>query len=109
MKKGWKKWLTFLTIISFLALPAAALAKTQIIWWHAMTGYLGQRVNEIAAKFNASQSEYEVKPVHKGSYAETLTAGIAAYRAKHLPISCKFLKLAPRPCFLRGRFILYIN
>jgi len=85
MKKGWKKWLTFLTIISFLALPAAALAKTQIIWWHAMTGYLGQRVNEIAAKFNASQSEYEVKPVHKGSYAETLTAGIAAYRAKTPP------------------------
>ncbi len=85
MKKGWKKWITFLTIISFLALPAAALAKTQIIWWHAMTGYLGQRVNEIAAKFNASQSEYEVKPVHKGSYAETLTAGIAAYRAKTPP------------------------
>ena len=85
MKKGWKKWITFLTIISFLALPAVALAKTQIIWWHAMTGYLGQRVNEIAAKFNASQSEYEVKPVHKGSYAETLTAGIAAYRAKTPP------------------------
>lgn len=85
MPKRWKKWITLLIIISFFAWPAAALAKTQIIWWHAMTGYLGQRVNEIAAKFNASQSEYEVKPVHKGSYAETLTAGIAAYRAKTPP------------------------
>ncbi|MGB9699444.1 MAG: sn-glycerol-3-phosphate ABC transporter substrate-binding protein UgpB [Thermodesulfobacteriota bacterium] len=85
MRRGWKKWITFLTIFSFLTLPATALAKTQIIWWHAMTGYLGQRVNEIAAKFNASQAEYEVRPVHKGSYAETLTAGIAAYRAKTPP------------------------
>lgn len=85
MGKVLKKGIIFLIILSFLALPAAVLAKTEIIWWHAMTGYLGQRVNEIAAKFNSSQSEYEVKPVHKGSYAETLTAGIAAYRAKTPP------------------------
>lgn len=85
MPKNSRKLIAFLTMLIFLALPVMALAKTQIIWWHAMTGYLGQRVNEIAAKFNASQSEYEVKPVHKGSYAETLTAGIAAYRAKTPP------------------------
>ena len=36
-------------------------------------------------KFNASQSEYEVKAVYKGGYPETLTAGIAAYRAKTHP------------------------
>ena len=68
-----------------LTLPTGAFAKTEIIWWHAMTGFLGERVNEIAAKFNASQTEYEVKAVYKGSYPETLTAGIAAYRAKTHP------------------------
>jgi sn-glycerol 3-phosphate transport system substrate-binding protein len=65
--------------------PSAVLAKTEIIWWHAMTGFLGEKVNEIVAKFNASQSDYEVKAVYKGSYPETLTAGIAAYRAKTHP------------------------
>ncbi len=85
MRKKWKKWTTLFSVLTFLLLPTTALAKTEIIWWHAMTGYLGQRVNEIAAKFNASQSDYEVKPVHKGSYAETLTSGIAAYRAKTPP------------------------
>jgi len=65
--------------------PSAALAKTEIQWWHAMQGVLGERVNEIATKFNASQSDYEVKPVLKGSYPETLTAAIAAYRAKQPP------------------------
>jgi sn-glycerol 3-phosphate transport system substrate-binding protein len=65
--------------------PTTALAKTDIVWWHAMQGVLGERVGEIAAKFNASQKDYEVKAVFKGSYPETLTAAIAAYRAKQSP------------------------
>ena len=65
--------------------PMAALAKTEIQWWHAHTGFLGEKVNEITTKFNKSQTEYEVKAVYKGSYPETLTAGIAAYRAKTHP------------------------
>jgi len=65
--------------------PTTALAKTNIVWWHAMQGVLGERVGEIAAKFNASQKDYEVKAVFKGSYPETLTAAIAAYRAKQSP------------------------
>jgi sn-glycerol 3-phosphate transport system substrate-binding protein len=71
--------------VFFIVIPTVALAKTEIQWWHAMTGFLGERVNEIASKFNKSQTEYEVKAVHKGSYPETLTAGIAAYRAKTHP------------------------
>jgi sn-glycerol 3-phosphate transport system substrate-binding protein len=65
--------------------PSAALAKTDIQWWHAMQGVLGERVNEIATKFNGSQQDYEVKAVFKGSYPETLNAAIAAYRAKQPP------------------------
>jgi len=68
-----------------LALPLTSWAKTEITWWHAMTGFLGERVNDITNKFNASQSEYEVKAVHKGGYPEALTAGIAAYRSKTPP------------------------
>jgi sn-glycerol 3-phosphate transport system substrate-binding protein len=68
-----------------VALPATSIAATEIQFWHAMTAVLGERVNEIAAKFNASQSDYVVKAVHKGSYAETLTAAVAAYRAKQPP------------------------
>ncbi len=47
----------------------------------------GQRrgVNKIAADFNASQNEYKVVPVFKGSYAETMNAGIAAFRAGKAP------------------------
>lgn len=60
-------------------------AKTEITWWHAMGGQLGETVNKIASDFNASQADYEITPVYKGTYTETLTAGIAAFRAKQSP------------------------
>jgi sn-glycerol 3-phosphate transport system substrate-binding protein len=69
-----------------VALTATAtLAATEIQWWHAMTGKLGEKVEEIASKFNASQSDYKVVPVNKGNYTETMTAAIAAFRAKQQP------------------------
>ena len=79
----------FIIIIFFLTFFGMSLttvaAKTKIVWWHAHTGNLGQRVAEITTKFNSSQTEYEVEAVYKGGYPETLTAGIAAYRAKTHP------------------------
>ena len=68
-----------------LAWSVTAQAATEIQWWHAMGGALGERVNEIAENYNKSQSTYEVVPVYKGSYSETMTAGIAAFRAGKPP------------------------
>jgi sn-glycerol 3-phosphate transport system substrate-binding protein len=67
------------------SLPSPSVAATEIQFWHAMTAVAGERVNDMAAKFSASQSDYVVKAVHKGSYAETLNAAIAAYQAKQPP------------------------
>ncbi|AGS58578.1 glycerol-3-phosphate ABC transporter, substrate-binding protein [Proteus mirabilis BB2000] len=50
-----------------------------------MGGALGQKVNQIASDFNASQSEYVIKPVYKGTYPETMTSAVAAFRAKNQP------------------------
>ncbi|MEQ8655455.1 MAG: sn-glycerol-3-phosphate ABC transporter substrate-binding protein UgpB [Kiloniellales bacterium] len=68
-----------------LGLAAPALAQTEITWWHAMGGELGKRVDKIAADFNATQSDFKVVPIYKGTYTETLTAGIAAFRAGEQP------------------------
>ena len=50
-----------------------------------MTGANSEVVTKIATDFNASQSDYEVVPVFKGTYPETLNAGIAAFRAGQAP------------------------
>jgi len=74
-----------LSLLASGALAGTAQAATSIQWWHAMTGPLNDKVNELATKFNASQTEYKVVPVYKGNYDETLAAGIAAFRAKDAP------------------------
>ena len=68
-----------------LALATPAHAVTEIQWWHAMTGGNNDIVNKLAADFNASQSDYKVVPSYKGSYADTMNAGIAAFRAGNAP------------------------
>ncbi len=65
------------------ASPAAA--QTEVRWWHAMGGELGEKVEEIADGFNASQDEFVVVPEYKGNYTETMTAAIAAFRAGEPP------------------------
>ncbi len=67
------------------ALATPAVAQTEITWWHAMGGQLGESLNQIAENFNASQDDYFVTPVFRGTYEETLTAGIAAFRAGEQP------------------------
>ena len=71
--------------MTMAGMASTATAATEIQWWHAMGGALGETVNDIAAGFNRSQSEYVVKPVYKGNYTETMTAGIAAFRSRKHP------------------------
>lgn len=68
-----------------LAFTAPAFAQTEIQWWHAMGGELGVKLEAVAKGFNDSQSDYKIVPVYKGSYPETLTAAIAAFRARQNP------------------------
>jgi sn-glycerol 3-phosphate transport system substrate-binding protein len=64
---------------------SASFAATQVTWWHAMGGELGKKLDEIVANYNKSQDKYQVVASYKGSYAETMTAAIAAFRAKQQP------------------------
>ncbi len=71
------------TSVLCAALPAHA--QTEVQWWHSMGGALGEWVNDLAKSFNASQSEYKVVPTFKGTYPESMTAAIAAFRAGNAP------------------------
>jgi sn-glycerol 3-phosphate transport system substrate-binding protein len=66
-------------------LAGAAHAQTEIEWWHSMGGALGDKVNDLATKFNASQKDYKVVATYKGQYPVSMTAAIAAFRAGKAP------------------------
>nr|WP_111297815.1 sn-glycerol-3-phosphate ABC transporter substrate-binding protein UgpB [Paracoccus saliphilus] len=71
--------------VALVASLSAASAETTIEWWHAMGGELGAKLEEIVQGFNDSQDEYRVNPSYKGTYPETMTAAIAAFRANQQP------------------------
>ena len=68
-----------------ILLVAPAQAQTEIQWWHSMTAVNNEWVNDLAKDFNSRQKEYKVTPVFKGSYDESMTAAIAAFRAGNAP------------------------
>ncbi len=68
-----------------IGFASPAQAQTEIQWWHSMGGALGEWVNDLANEFNASQKDYKVVPTFKGSYDQSMTAAIAAFRAGNAP------------------------
>lgn len=73
------------TAVLMSGMSTVAFAAAEIQWWHAMGGLNGERVNKMATDFNATQSDYKIVPVYKGNYTETMTAAVAAFRAKKQP------------------------
>src|SRR5689334_16244544 len=81
----WKFTLKVAAVIAALVHAAPALAVTDVVWWHAMSGELGRQLEKLASDFNATQSDYRIVPIYKGSYTETTTAAIFAFRAQTQP------------------------
>jgi len=68
------------------ATPAVAQAQpTELQFWHAFQGPLGEITQDVVNRFNASQPTYRLNAVYKGAYQEVLQAGIAAWRAGQAP------------------------
>ncbi len=77
-----------LIAVAMMALFAGvcnAQARTEISFWHAMDGQLGEAVNELVKRFNDGQPDFEVKARYKGTYPEVQAAAMSAYRQKSSP------------------------
>lgn len=77
--------LSVIPVALTLALSTQIHAKTTVNWWHAMGGELGELLEEVAFDFNDSQEMYEVIPSFRGTYTETMTGAITAFRARQHP------------------------
>jgi sn-glycerol 3-phosphate transport system substrate-binding protein len=91
--------------LALLGGGAAAQTRTEIHFWHAMGGQLGETVNELVRQFNQTQAEYEVKPLNKGTYPEVLTSAIAAYRQKNPPHIVQVFEVGTQTMLLSGAVV----
>ena len=46
-------------------LGSKVFAVTEVNWWHAMGGQLGEMVDKFASDFNKTQSEYKINAIYK--------------------------------------------
>ncbi|MGJ7614585.1 MULTISPECIES: sn-glycerol-3-phosphate ABC transporter substrate-binding protein UgpB [unclassified Variovorax] len=79
------KTLALASALAATTLFNVAHAQTEIQWWHSMTAVNNEWVNDLAKQFNESQKEYKIVPTFKGTYDESMTASIAAFRSGNAP------------------------
>lgn len=71
--------------LAFLLIAQPATAAIEIRFWHSMAGALGERLDELVARFNASQAEYRVTANLKRGYEDMASAALGARLAGHAP------------------------
>jgi sn-glycerol 3-phosphate transport system substrate-binding protein len=107
------KLFTFLLAVVLLALPVSqGLAQDDVVeitFWHAMSGSRGEVVQAIVDAFNEANDDVQINAEFKGSYAETLTAAIAAYRADEAPHIVQVYEVGTRTMLDSGAIVPVIE
>jgi sn-glycerol 3-phosphate transport system substrate-binding protein len=85
--------------------PAAPAEAIQLEFWHAMGGNLGELVDELVARFNASQDGIVVNATFQGSYDDTYNALLAAFDAGTAPNIVQNFDLASQTMIDTGRLV----
>jgi sn-glycerol 3-phosphate transport system substrate-binding protein len=90
-----------------LSLPgiARAQARTEVQFWHGLSGALGEIVAEQVKRFNDSQGGVTVVPSFKGSYTDTMTGAIAAWRANSPPHIVQVFEVGTATMMAAGRAV----
>jgi sn-glycerol 3-phosphate transport system substrate-binding protein len=75
------------TLISLLLCLSSfsTVAQEELVLWHAMGGPLGEALDALVQRFNASQTQVRVRGEHKGSYEDTMLGALKAQRAGNGP------------------------
>jgi sn-glycerol 3-phosphate transport system substrate-binding protein len=98
--------LKHLTFAAALAVATPVHAQVEIQWWHSMGGALGEWVNGLAKDFNDSQKAYKVVPTYKGTYDESMTAAIAAFRGGNAPHILQVFEVGTATMMASGKAIV---
>jgi len=91
--------------LALLGPGAEAQAKTEIEFWHAMEGKLGEATDELVNRFNQSQEQFEVKAIYKGTYPEVMASAIDAYQQKQAPHIVQVYDIGTRSMIGSGAII----
>ena len=89
--------------------PDGVEAKGTVTFWHAMSGSRGGVVEGLVADFNAEFPAIKVDAVYSGSYAETVTKGLAAVKAGAPPVLLQSYEVGTQTMIDSGAVIPVFN
>jgi sn-glycerol 3-phosphate transport system substrate-binding protein len=69
----------------FFCAASSAQSTEDVRFWHALNGPQAAAIQRLAARFNASQKDYRVRPVYKGGLEVTFALALAARHGKGAP------------------------
>jgi sn-glycerol 3-phosphate transport system substrate-binding protein len=92
-------------LVAFLCAMGPARGQLELHWWHAMSGANTDVIVGLAEEFNASQQDYRVIPSYKGSYEDTLRAGLAAAELGSPPHILQVFEVGTTTMLAERRFI----
>jgi len=98
-----KRWLFFVLLSCSFQLSAE---KQEILFWHALDGYLSERLVEVIEQFNESSSEFRVVAEYKGNYTETVEAGLKAAKKGKPPHLLQVYEVATETMLLHPKIYL---
>lgn len=76
-----RKFLFFFVSLYVFSVPLFA-GPIQLEMWHAMEGFIEEKLKDLVNQFNASQKEYQVRLIYKGNYTDTFNEGLKTAKAK---------------------------
>lgn len=92
MKKMLASLLTLTMLLSMLFISTASAEPTEITFWTALSGNLGESVTKIVNDFNASQDQWKIVAEYQGSYydiaAKLQTAVVAGEEPDIVQCEC---------------------
>jgi len=89
--------------------PEGVEARGTVTFWHAMSGSRGGVVEDLVADFNAEFPAIKVDAVYSGSYAETVTKGLAAVKAGAPPVLLQSYEVGTQTMIDSGAIIPVFN
>jgi sn-glycerol 3-phosphate transport system substrate-binding protein len=87
------------------AAEAPAGDKITLEFWHAMGGNLGELVQELVDRFNASQDAIVVNATYQGSYDDTYNALLASFESGGTPNIVQNFDLSSQTMIDTGRLV----
>lgn len=102
-----KLFLSFVAVY-LMILPSLFAQPIKLEMWHALEGFMEEKLKELVDKFNASQKDYEVHLTRKGNYTETYQEGVKARKTNSSPPHILQVYEVATPTFMREKS-LYIS